>query len=213
MADVDVLKVKKRERTGSAATRRLRREGHVPAVLYGHGEETQHLAISEAQVNAVARNHVKTVTLSGAIKDTALVSEMQWDPLGLEVLHLDLIRVNLKEMVEVTVPIHVHGDPIGVREGGVFIENVHDVEIRCPAGSIPDNVGLNVNELHIGESLIARDLELPEGIELLLPEETVVAHVEEPRVEPEEDEEAAEAAVGAEPEVISKGPEEEAEED
>ncbi len=200
----DVLKVEKRGQTGSAATRRLRRSGSIPAVLYGHGEETQHLAIPATQVNAVARNHSKMVELAGDVKDTALVSEMQWDPLGIEVLHLDLIRVNLKEKVEVTVAIHVHGDPKGVREGGVFIENLHEVEVRCSAGAIPDHLGLNVNELHVGDSLQVSDLELPEGVEVLTPADTVVAHVEEPRAELEEGEEA-ESGIGAEPEVIAKG--------
>ena len=72
----------------------------MPAVLYGHGEENAHLSIPERQVKTLIRHHSKTVELSGAIKDTALVSEVQWDPLGIEVLHLDLIRVNLKELVE-----------------------------------------------------------------------------------------------------------------
>jgi large subunit ribosomal protein L25 len=200
----DVLKVEKRGRTGSAATRRLRRSGSIPAVLYGHGEETQHLAIPATEVKAVARNHSKMVELSGDIRDTALISEMQWDPLGIEVLHLDLIRVNLKEMVDVTVAIHIHGHPVGVREGGVFIENVHDVEVRCSAGAIPENIGLNINEMHVGDSLLASDLELPEGVELVTPADTVVAHVEEARIEVDE-EQAAEEAIGAEPEVISRG--------
>jgi large subunit ribosomal protein L25 len=199
----DVLKVEKRERTGSAATRRLRRGGSVPAVLYGHGEENQHLAIPANQVNKVVRNHSKMVELSGDVKDTALVSNMQWDPLGIEVLHLDLIRVNLKEKVEVTVAIHTHGDPIGVREGGVFVENVHEVMISCPAGSIPDQVDLNINDLHVNANLTAADLELPADVELVTPADTVVAHVEEARLDVEEAE--AGESVGAEPEVISKG--------
>jgi len=203
----DVLNVEQRGQTGSAATRRLRRSGSIPAVLYGHGEETQHLAIPATQVKAVARNRSKMVELSGDVKDTALVSEMQWDPLGIEVLHMDLIRVNLKEKVDVTVAIQAHGDPVGVREGGVYVENAHDVEVRCSAGSIPENIALNVNELHMGQSLLASDLELPEGVELLTSADTVVAHVEEPRAELEE-EQPAEAGVGAEPEVISKGGEE-----
>ena len=199
----DVLEVEKREQTGSAATRRLRRDGSVPAVLYGHGEDNQHLAVPAKQVQLVARNHVKMVELSGAVKDTALVSDMQWDPLGIEVLHLDLIRVNMKEKVEVTVSIHVHGDPAGVREGGIFVENAHDVQIRCPAGSIPESLGLSVNDLHVGQNKTAADLELPEGVELITAADTVVAHVEAPRGEKPEAE--AESTVGAEPEVIAKG--------
>jgi large subunit ribosomal protein L25 len=198
----EVLQVEKRERVGSMASRRLRRSGRVPAVLYGHGEESEHLSISATQVQTLIRLHSKTVELAGDVKDTALVSQVHWDPLGIEVLHLDLIRVNLKELVEVTVPIHKHGDPAGVHEGGVFLENLHEVQIRCPAGEIPDSLGLNVTELHMGSHLTAADLEMPTGVELITPADTVVAHVEEPRSE-----DAAEPGeLGAiEPEVISKG--------
>jgi large subunit ribosomal protein L25 len=199
----EVLEVEKRERTGSMASRRLRRSGRIPAVLYGHGMENEHLSIRSTQVRTLVRQHSKTVTLDGDVKDTALVSEIHWDALGIEVLHLDLIRVNLKELVDVTVPIHRHGDPVGVHEGGIFFENVHEVQIRCPAGQIPDSVGLNVTELHLGGNLTAGDLEIPDGVELVTSTDTVVAHIEEPRTEEGGDEPADQT--GVEPEVISKG--------
>ena len=198
----DVLEVENREKMGTTASRRLRQAGRVPAVLYGHGEETSHLSLSEAQVQAMLRHHSQTVTLTGDIKDTALVREVQYDPLGIEVLHLDLVRVNLKELVEVTVPIYQQGEAAGLREGGVLLENLHAVDIRCPAGQIPEQLVLNVTELHVGGQLTAGDLELPEGIELITPAETVVAHVEEPK---EQLEEVGEEGAGAEPELISKG--------
>jgi len=206
----DILEVEKRDRTGSLASRKLRRAGRVPAVLYGHGEANEHISIPAAQVETVLRHHAKTVKLAGALKTNALVSEVHWDPLGIEVLHLDLIRVNLKELVEVTVPIQTHGDPAGLREGGILIENEHDVEIRCPAGAIPESIELNVNDLHLNEQLTAADLELPEGVELLTPSETVVAHIEEPVAEEEPTEETP--VEGAEPEVIAKGGEDESDE-
>jgi large subunit ribosomal protein L25 len=198
----DVLEVENREKMGTAASRRLRQAGRVPAVLYGHGEETTHLSVSEPQVRAMLRHHSQTVTLAGAIKETALVREVQYDPLGIEVLHLDLVRVNLKELVEVTVPIYQQGEAAGLREGGVLLENLHDVDIRCPAGQIPEQLVLNVTDLHVGGQLTAGDLELPEGVELITPAETVVAHVEEPK---EQLEEVGEEGAGAEPELISKG--------
>ena len=205
----DVLEVEKREQTGSAASRRLRLGGLVPAVLYGHGQENQHLAVPLSDVKALVRNHGKMVELKGAIKDTALVSDMQWDPMGIEVLHMDLIRVNLSEKVEVTVAIQTHGDPVGVHEGGILLENLHNVEIRCPAGSIPDSVRLNITDIHVGEHRTAGDLELPDGVELVTPADAIVAHIEAPRKEDESEEGAAD--IGAEPEVIAKGGEKETE--
>ena len=196
----EVLDVEKREQVGSSATERLRRSGRVPAVLYGHGENNEHLSVPAAQVKTLLRPHSKTVELAGDVKETALVSQIQWDPLGIEVLHLDLIRVNLKELVRVTVAIHRHGDAEGLRQGGLMIDNVHEVEIECFAGQIPENLSLNVTDLELGGQKTAADLELPEGVSLVTPAETVVAHVEQPKGASEETSEAL-----AEPEVIAKG--------
>ncbi len=198
----DVLQVETRDEVGSLATRRLRRKGLVPAVLYGHGEANQHLAIPEIQVRTFLRHHGKMVELAGACQETALVSHIHWDPLGIDVLHMDLIRVNLKELVDVTVPVHLHGDAIGVREGGMLLENMHEVEIRSPAGAIPEHISLNVSKLHMGSHLTAASLELPEGVELVTPGDAVIAHIEEPRGG---DIEEAEVNMGGQPEVISKG--------
>lgn len=199
----DVLHVELREQIGTAATRRLRKEGKTPVVLYGHGEQNLHLAVPTREVEALIRHHVKTVQLAGAAEEHALVNEMQWDPLGIDVLHLDLIRVNMEEMVEVTVPVRLHGEPEGVHQGGILLENVHEVEIRCSAGAIPEDIGLAVSGLKLGESLTAAELELPEGVELVTDRDTVIAHVEEPRTA-----RADEGAAGAaEPEVIGRGAE------
>lgn len=197
----DVIQVTKRDSTGTAATRRLRRNGHVPVVLYGHGESNQHLAVPSAQVKGLLRHHSKMVQLAGDSSETALVAEMQWDALGIEVLHMDLIRVNLKEKVELNVPILMHGEAPGVREGGMLLENVHEVEIRCSAGAIPESLVLEVNDFGLGENKTAGDLTLPEGIELITDPDIVIAHIEAKR-----DGEIAEAGDSlAEPEVISKG--------
>ncbi|SRR6056297_663522 len=204
----EVLHVEKREKMGTAATIRVRRSGRVPAVLYGHGQPNEHLSVERAEVDALIRHHGKAVELQGAVADTAMVNAVQWDALGIEVLHLDLLRVNLKELVEVVVPIRLHGEAPGTREGGILIENFHEVEIRCPAGSIPESVGLDVGEMHLGENAVASQLELPAGVELVTDADTVVSHVEAPRV-------AAETSEGGEgePELIGKkaGEEESAE--
>ncbi len=206
-AKTEVLHVELRDQTGSLATARLRRAGKVPAVLYGHGLANQHLAIASTEIRSLLRHHGKTVTLDGAVSDTALVSEVQFDALGIEVLHLDLVRVNLQEEVTVTVPIHLTGDSVGVRGGGVLLENVHEVEIRCSAGAIPEFLALNVSDLEIGGNKTAGDLQLPAGVALLVAKETVVAHIERPRGEAE----PAGSGLGSEPAVLAKGGEKKAE--
>ena len=204
VAKTDVLHVELRDKTGTAATVRLRREGKVPAVLYGHGQANQHLSISRTEIKTFLRHHGKAVTLAGAVADTALVSDVQFDALGIEVLHLDLIRVNLQERVTLMVPVHLTGDAVGVRGGGVLLENLHEVEITCFAGAIPEFLALNVSDLDLGGHKSASDLKLPEGVELVTPKESMVAHIERPRGDVE-----TSSPLGVEPEVIAKGPDKE----
>ncbi|WP_153558965.1 50S ribosomal protein L25 [Roseimaritima sediminicola] len=201
----EVLHVEKREQMGSAATTRIRRSGRVPAVLYGHGKDNEHLSISRSEVDALIRHHGRAVELQGSVTDTAMVNDVQWDALGIEVLHLDLLRVNLKEEVEVAVAIRLVGEAAGTREGGILIENLHEIEIRCAAGSIPESLDLNVSELQLDQHAVAGDVELPSGVELITDPETVVARVETPR----EEVPAEEAAASDEPEVIGKKEEQE----
>ena len=180
-AKSEVLNVQLRDLTGTTASIRLRASGMIPAVLYGHGEANRHLAIPKTEVRSLLRHHSKTVTLQGAISDTALVSEVQFDHLGIEVLHLDLVRVNLQEKVEVEVSITLHGDSVGVRSNGILLENMHAVVVRCPAGEIPETLLLDVTDLDIGGQKTAGNLVLPAGVELVTPVETVVAHIEKLR--------------------------------
>jgi large subunit ribosomal protein L25 len=180
-ANTEVLNVQLRDQTGTAASVRLRRSGMVPAVLYGHGEENRHLAVSAVEVKTALRHHSKMVTLQGAVSDTALVSEVQYDHLGIHVLHLDLVRVNLKEKVEVEVRIVLQGDAIGVRSGGILLENMHQVKVRCSAAEIPDFLALDINDIDLGGHKTAGHLVLPAGVELVTPAEVMVVHVEKPK--------------------------------
>ena len=195
----DVLHVEKREQTGSTASQRLRQSGKVPAVLYGHGQSNEHLAIPKSEVQLLLRHHSKQVELAGAVTDTALISELHWDPLGIEVLHMDLQRVDLTEKVVVSVAVHIHGEAIGTRNGGIFLESNHQVDIRCSAGSIPEHVVLHVAEMDVGDNRTAGDLELPDGVELVTPENLMIAQVNAPKGVAEDEEEDA-----GEPEVIGE---------
>jgi len=205
----EVVNVSKRDGSlGTAASRRLRKAGNVPAVLYGHKQANEHLSIDGKVVEAIVRHHSRIVELEGDVKDTALVSELQFDPLGIEVLHVDLQRINMNEKVVVTVPIRFKGEPRGVKEGGIAIENNAEVEVECPAVAIPDQLTVIVTEVAMGEHISASSLTLPRKVELVTPEETVLFHVEAPRVIEEEPAEAADE----EPELIESGEASESEE-
>ena len=201
MSETESLPVQLREQTGSAASRRLRKEGHVPAVLYGHGEGNQHLTASHRDVKTVLRHHSKTVQLTGGSDETALIADVHYDPLGIDVLHLDLIRVNLKEKVEVTVPIHTKGESEGVAAGGIILQTLHEVDIRCPAGNIPESLDVDVTSLKLGDTMSAGDLQLPSDVELITEADISIVRVEEPKaVESDE----TETPATGEPEVINE---------
>lgn len=189
----EVVQVQRRDgRLGTTASRRLRKAGSIPAVLYGHKQGNEHLVIDQKAVEAILRHHSKIVELQGAVNETALISDLQFDPLGIEVLHVDLQRVDMNERVTVNVPVQFKGEAQGAKMGGIAIENAHEVEVTCPAVAIPDFVTLNITTVKIGEHRSAGDLSLPENVELATPAETVVYHVEAVRV--------AEESEGTEPE-------------
>lgn len=178
---MDTLVVEKRDQTGSSASRKMRKSGLVPAILYGHGQGNENLAITSKEVRALIRHNSKMVQLSGAAKDTALVSSLQWDALGIDVLHVDLIRVDMNQKVAVTVPVQLYGEPAGSKAGGMFLQAMHTVEISCPAGSIPESIRMDVSGLGVGDTCAAKDLDLPAGAELVTTAGTMVAQVEKPK--------------------------------
>ncbi|QDS87393.1 50S ribosomal protein L25 [Rosistilla ulvae] len=202
----DVLNVEIRENMGTAATRKLRDAGRIPAVVYGHGGENQHLAVPRKDVELLLRHHSKHVQLAGAANDHVLVKDVQWDPLGIEVLHMDLLRVSLTEKVSLTVPIKLHGVAIGLNHHGALNEILHSVEINVPAVKIPEFVELNINDLDVGQSKTAADIELPEGAELVTDATTVIVQMNAPTAEKASDSEEGEAST--EPEVIGAKKEE-----
>jgi len=205
------LKAERRTAVGSASASRLRRQGKVPAVLYGHREETTLLALSAEQVRELVESghHLVTLEVDGAL-ERALVKEVQFDPWGQEILHLDFARVGLHESVHVSVEVVPHGTPKAVLAGGVLEQPLRSVELECRADAIPDVIRVEVGHLEGGQVLHVRDLPLPEGARMLTDPDTVAFIVQEPRVE-EVPAEAAPEAAAEEPEVIRRAPKEEPE--
>ncbi len=201
MADTDTITVEKREKLGKLNSRRLRAEGIVPAVLYGHGEESVSLKMDAKTLRASLRHGAKLVELAGAAKGPALLQDVQWDTFEQHILHVDLLRVDEKELVTVEVPLLIRGEAPGEGEGGVVDQLVHTLEIETAAGSIPEQLHVSVNDLHLGGSLLPKDIEdMPEGAKATGGEDLVLVNCHEPKVVIEEEEEAAEGS--AEPEVI-----------
>jgi large subunit ribosomal protein L25 len=206
----ELLHVEPRKTVGKRNNIRMRREGRLPAVLYGHGEEAVHLTLAADQLEATLRHGAKVVDLDGAASGKALLQDVQWDTFFHQVLHVDLLRVHAGERVTVEVPIELRGESPGVQNGGVIEQMIHSVEIEVALDLIPDKLHVSIKQLNIGDQLTIKDIiDVPQGAKVLADEDDMIVHCVQPVAE--EEEAPAEEGAAAEPEVIAKGKAEEEE--
>ena len=165
----ELFQTEVRELTGSANTRRLRRAGKIPAILYGQGKEVVHLSIPEAQVNSAVRKNQPYIQLEGAVAESAQIQELQWDALGSTVLHVDLTRMDSDATIEVELSIRLVGDA-----QDSIIQVFRTTTAVVPAMDIPEALVADVSALASGASLHLSDIELPAGVSLLSDPATLV---------------------------------------
>src|SRR6516162_1813134 len=138
MAESVVLVTEKRDTRGTRQARKLRAQGRVPAVVYGHKEETLSVTVSSGDLVSAIRHGARVVDLQSEGKlQKAQIAELQWDHLGVEVLHVDFRRVAADERIHVTVPVEVRGIAPGVTAGGVLDQPIHVLSVECAADSVP----------------------------------------------------------------------------
>lgn len=206
----DTLTAKRREATGSRASMKLRAEGLVPAVLYGHKEDPVTLSIGAKQLRKALAHKAKVVQLEGDVQEQALVQELQWDTFHRHLLHIDLLRVSKGEKVQVSVPIEIKGEPAGAKEGGVLTVINDHVDIEAAPANLPEVLHIDVSAMEIGGTMTASEIiDLPEGATLITVPERVLANCVPPAGEPSLDD--ASADTGAEPEVVGDAAKAEAE--
>jgi large subunit ribosomal protein L25 len=205
----EIFHVQSRDNRGKRNARRLRQTGRIPAILYGHGETPQSLSVAVDEVSTVLRHGHRLVQLQGDVVEQAFIRDLQWDVYGAEVLHLDLSRVSATDRVRVAVPVALRGEAVGVKEGGVLQHLLHELQIECLATAMPERLQLSVAALTVGGSLLASNVELPDGVKLMSDPHAIVVQCVQPMVEAEA---APAAAEGAEPEVIGRKAEKEEEE-
>ena len=184
--------------------RRMRQTGNIPAVLYGHGKDPVHLMTAVKDINRFVQAGHQFVKLNGAVAETALIKDVQWDAFGTDVLHVDFLAVDATEAIEVSVTLEFKGDAPGANMGGIVNHVMHELTITCAANAVPEHVEVVLDELQLNSSISAGDLELPSGVTLVTEAEQVVATCNEP-VAVEE----PEAEEGAEPEVVGEDKKEE----
>ena len=211
------VQAKVRDGRGKNDARRARREGLVPVTVYGGGGETVAAVAPLRELAAIlrsdsGRNTIFTIDVEGVGVSEVMFHDRQIDPVKGRLIHADLTRLVKGQKIEVTVPLHLTGEPVGVREKqGVLEQIIREIEIRCEPREIPDTFEVDVSNLDVHEMLHVSDIKVAEGVEILTDGDQVIATVgivkEEVAPAPAEGEEPAE------PEVIGKGKKEDEEGD
>jgi len=195
------LTARKRE-AGKNAAKRLRREGLLPAVIYGKDIESLPIAVDAREFTrayeSTGRNVLITLTIEGdgeASKHTVMVKEVQRHPLRREIIHADFHRISLEDKITTVVPLVLTGEEQVEKAGGILQHQLREIEVKVLPTEIPEAITADVAELEVGDSLTVGDLRVPEGVEVLTPPEEVIVSVVAPKVveeAPEAGEEAPE---------------------
>ena len=220
-----VLEAQARDTFGKNEARRTRRGGQVPGVLYGgDGKGATAIAVHPKALLKIlhsesGQNTLISLKMAGAGDNRVLVKDFQLDPITHEVLHVDFLKIAMDKLLQVTIPIIVHGEPKGVKQQGGILEFIRrEIEIECLPGDIPEHVEVDVSELMLHQGVRVRDLPVSPKWKALSEPEMMIVHVIMPKAEeaPAPAEAAAAAATPAapaEPEIIKKGKKEEAAEE
>jgi len=210
-AATETIHAKKREAHGTRACRRLRTQGFIPAVLYGHKEEVQPLQVAREELQEALRRHSRILELAlGRKKEFVLLREVQYDAFGSEVVHVDFVRVAMDERVRLEVSITLKGQP--KEEHAILQRPLGAVEVECLPSDIPESLVVPVGHMKIGDVVKVSEIVPPAGVKILTDGETIVATLTPPAKEEVVEAAPAEAAPGAvEPELIAREKKEEEE--
>lgn len=215
-----VIKAEKRERFGKNASRAVRREGRIPAILYGSGMDNVALTLDKKDLFSILKSETGENTLFVVSFDSekrdAMIKEFQVNPVSQELIHVDLIQIAMDKEIRVAVPIVLIGDAVGVKAEGGFVDfSSREIEIECLPRAIPEHIEVDISDLHLHQSIKIGEIEAPEGAKITSDPESVIVLIQAPAKEEEvEVEEVLEEEVmaeGEEPTVIKKEKEEEEE--
>ena len=208
MAEKVIVKAIKRETGGKNVNRRLRAEGKIPVVVYGGGTESFGATAELKELAAILRsdsgvNTVFGLDIDGDGTHDVIFQDRQVDPIRGRLIHADLRRFAKGEKIEMTVPIHLIGEPKGLsEEGAVLSQSMREIKVLCEPANTPDSIDVDVSDMDAGHSLHVSDLKVGEGIEIHEDPETVVASI----VTVKEEDLEPQLEAGAEPEVAGETP-------
>ncbi|MHC4738463.1 MAG: 50S ribosomal protein L25 [Planctomycetota bacterium] len=212
-----VLKGEIREHTGSKHAAKVRKQGRIPAIMYGHKQESIALSLDAHNlVEGLHHGHRVVDVQIGRKKETTMFKELQYDHLGKNIIHVDLMRVDVTETVRVAVPIELKGTAKGTHESGIIEEHADHLEVECKVSDIPESIVISVKEVGVGDSLHASDAELPAGLTLISSPSTLLVTCSlvaaaKSTEEIEEEEPAAPEVIGEEKEAEEESSEKEGE--
>ncbi len=207
MDKAQVLKAEIRQGLGSKDAVKLRKKGQIPAVVYGHKQEPVSIALDAKSFrDELNQGHRLMEIEINKKNETLLIKDVQYDYVGTDIIHVDLMRVDVTEMVRVTVPIVLKGTAKGAQEGGMVETHTGNLEIECRVTQIPEQIVVSVKEMALGDAIHAKDIQLPDGVKLISSPELLVAtcHV----VAEVKTTEELEAEMPVAPEVITAAKEE-----
>lgn len=206
MSEKFVVKAEVREGRGTNFARRLRREGKIPATVYGGGEDAVAITAELKDLAAIIRsvsgaNTLFTLEVEGVGESRVIFQDRQIDPVHGRMLHADLRRLAKGEKIELTVPVSLVGNPIGVREeGGLLEQQMREIIVKCTPSNIPETINVNVEDLAANQSISIGDITVDDEIEILEDPESTIASV----VFVKEEVEEVEVEEGLEPELIGE---------
>lgn len=175
MSKILSLKAEIREHTGSRAAAQVRRQGRIPAVIYGHEQEPIAISVDTHDfVEGLHHGHRLMDVKIGRKTEKTIIKDLQYDYLGRDIIHADLMRVDVTETIRVTVPIEVKGTAKGTHEGGIIEEHTDHLDVECLPTNIPEAIVVSVKEVGVGQAIHARDVQLPDGVTLASPPEMLL---------------------------------------
>ena len=207
------LRANKREDLSRSVTKQLRKDGFLPAVVYGKNQDSITVSVDKIDLIKTIRDEGRNAIISLDIEDEkkvdVMVHDFQKETIKDDIIHVDFFAVDMTEEMDVQVPVRLDGDAVGVREGGVLQQPVMELLVRAKPADIPDEIAVDVSHLNIGDSLAVQDIEVTGNYEIVDDPETTIAVVLAPDSGDVETDEDADQSI--EPELVGAKDEEEEE--
>ena len=186
MATIEKLSAEPRQRTGSGVLKQMRREGYLPSVVYGAGTENKNVKVrtkllSDLLAHSASSNILVDLDVDGGATQTAFIQNVQTDPLTGNFIHVDFLAVSDKSTIKASIPVVLHGEPVGVKAGGIMEQMIKELDITCAPQNLPAMLEADIDHLKVNDSLTIGDMSFPEGVKPVLQPSVLVAIVNESR--------------------------------